>query len=549
MMTESTIPAASSFTDIAPRASSEAVHGDEPALVGDAEKELQQRSIQGIRWLLLCIAVFSANLLYGLDNTIVADIQGAVAGTFNEYAQIGWLGVGFTLGSVVFILPLGKAYAIFDTKWLFIGCLTMFAAGSALCGGAPSMNAIIIGRVWAGAGGAGMYLGNLNLITILTTPKEQPVYVGLVGLIYGIGCILGPIIGGAFADSSATWRWGFYLNLVIFAVMSPVYVFLLPSLPRPSGQGRSFINKLLGLDWVGMVLSTGLHVSFVLFLTFGGVQWPWVDGRNIALYVVAGVTLIGFILSQYYSVLTTKEDRLFPGEFLRNPTMIFLYILMACGGAALFVAVYYIPLYFQFVHGDSGIISAVRLLPFICFYVATILLCGYLMPKTGYYILWYLASGIFMLIGAALMYTVRYDTNPANIYGYSILLGLGMSTTQAAYAVGPTLVAPERVAECIQFMNIAQGQSQLLGLAIASAIFQSQTIDGLVALLAGQAYSLDEIRDAIAGAQSSLLSELSPELRRKALDIIVHSVDDIYVMAIAAGALYIIASCFLPRHK
>ena len=72
---------------------------------------------------------------------------------------------------------------------------------------------------------------------------------------------------------------------------------------------------------------------------------------------------------------------------------------MACGGVALFVAVYYIPLYFQFVHGDSGIMSAVRLLPFICFYVATILLCGWLMPMTGYFILWYLASGILMLIG------------------------------------------------------------------------------------------------------------------------------------------------------
>lgn len=131
-----------------------------PIQAGDGEKDVvQERNITGFRWLLVCIAVFSANLLYGLDNTIVADIQGPIAGDFDEYTRLGWLGVGFTLGSVVFILPLGKAYAIFDTKWLFLGCLTMFAAGSALCGAAPSMNAIIVGRVWAGAGGAGMYLG------------------------------------------------------------------------------------------------------------------------------------------------------------------------------------------------------------------------------------------------------------------------------------------------------------------------------------------------------------------------------------------------------
>jgi hypothetical protein len=129
------------------------------AAASDGHALPPKRSITGFRWLLACVAMFSANLLYGLDTTIAADIQAPVAETFGDISKLGWLGIGFTLGSVVFILPLGKAYAVFDTKWLFIGCLTMFAAGSALCGGAPSMNAIVVGRIWAGAGGAGMYLG------------------------------------------------------------------------------------------------------------------------------------------------------------------------------------------------------------------------------------------------------------------------------------------------------------------------------------------------------------------------------------------------------
>ncbi|KAK2793533.1 hypothetical protein FQN52_001119 [Onygenales sp. PD_12] len=524
--------------------------GSAASIRGAEIKGEEQRSIQGTRWLLVCIAVFSANLLYGLDNTIVADIQAAIAGSFNEYTQLGWLGVGFTLGAVVFTLPLGKAYAIFNTKWLFVGCLVTFAAGSALCGGAPNMNAIIVGRVWAGAGGAGMYLGNLNLITNLTTPKEQPFYIGLVGVIYGAGCILGPIIGGAFVDSSATWRWGFYINLIVFALMAPIYIFLLPSTPRPAGRGRSFMSKLLELDWVGTVLSAAMNVLITLFIVFGGVEWSWKDGRNIALYVSGAVALIAFVLSQYYCIFTTKLNRLFPGDFLRSPSMILLYILMSCGGAALFVAVYYIPLYFQFVHGDSGTKSAIRLLPFICFYIFTILLCGYLMPKTGYYILWYLTSGIFMLIGSVLMYTVRYDTPPAHIYGYSILMGIGMATTQAAYAVGPTIVNPERVAECIQFLNISQTTSQLLGLAIASAIFQSQTLAGLTALLGGPGgHSQAEIRGAVAGTQSTLLKGLDPLVRDRALDVIVQSIGKVYVMAIAAGGMYVVASCFLPRRR
>ncbi len=118
-----------------------------------------ERTVRGIRWILICAAIFSANILYGLDTTIVADIQGAVSETFDNVTQLGWLGVGFTLGSTVAILPLGKAYGIFDAKWVFIGCLVNFAAASALCGAAPNMNAMIVGRVWAGVGGAGMYLG------------------------------------------------------------------------------------------------------------------------------------------------------------------------------------------------------------------------------------------------------------------------------------------------------------------------------------------------------------------------------------------------------
>jgi MFS family permease len=47
----------------------------------------------------------------------------------------------------------------------------------------------------------------LNLVTIMSSPQEQPFYIGMTGFVYGSGCILGPIVGGALADSSATWRW------------------------------------------------------------------------------------------------------------------------------------------------------------------------------------------------------------------------------------------------------------------------------------------------------------------------------------------------------
>lgn len=339
----------------------------------------------------------------------------------------------------------------------------------------------------------------------------------------------------------------FYVNLVIFGAMTPIYLFFLPSLPRQSNL--AFTQKLRNLDWLGIVLSIGMYVSFVLTLTFAGGSWAWNEVRIIVLFVVFGVIFISFCITQYFSVLTTKEARLFPGEFLRSRSLVLLYILMSCGGASLFVAVYYIPLYFQFVHGDTGTQAAIRLLPFVCFYVAAVVLCGYLMGKTGYYMIWYLVSGIFVTIGGALMYTVRADTPAPHIYGFSILLAIGMTTTQAAYAIGPILVKPDRVVECIQFLNIAQIQSQLLGLTIASQIFQGLTLRGLGAVFQGSGYTKEDIQTAIGGVRSEVLSDAAPNVRAAAIDVIVRNIGNTYTLVIAAGALYIVCSCLLKRDR
>ena len=80
-------------------------------------------------------------------------------------------------------------YRQFDPKWLYILCVSAFEVGSAICGAAPSMNALIIGRAIAGLGGAGMYLGVIMLISIFTTPTERPAYYAIIGATFGLGTV------------------------------------------------------------------------------------------------------------------------------------------------------------------------------------------------------------------------------------------------------------------------------------------------------------------------------------------------------------------------
>src|SRR5262249_52363216 len=146
-------------------------------------------------------------LLVGLDTTIAADVQASVYETLGDIQNLPWVGLGFPMASVAVILLLVRAYGLFNIKVLMLSSIAIFEIGSALCGAAPTSNALIVGRVIAGIGGVGMYLGALTYISVFTTNKEAAIYNALIGLSWGVGAILGPVIGGAFSVSSATWRW------------------------------------------------------------------------------------------------------------------------------------------------------------------------------------------------------------------------------------------------------------------------------------------------------------------------------------------------------
>ena len=83
----------------------------------------------------------------------------------------------------------GKMYSQFNPKWLYICTVALFELGSAVCGAAPSMNALIVGRTIAGIGGAGMYLGVIMLLSFFTSPIERPRYIGYVGVTFGLGTV------------------------------------------------------------------------------------------------------------------------------------------------------------------------------------------------------------------------------------------------------------------------------------------------------------------------------------------------------------------------
>jgi MFS family permease len=508
--------------------------------------EVPPRDITGWRWAVVVAAILSSTFLFALDNTIVADVQPVIVTHFNSVGKLSWLSVAFLIGGAATNLVWGKIFGQFEAKWTYILCIVLFEVGSALCGGAPTIDALIIGRAICGIGGSGMYVGVMTLLAATTTMHERPMYVGGTGLTWGLGTVLGPIIGGAFTGSSATWRWAFYLNLCVGAVCAPVYIFMLPIKdPRP---GVSLADRARELDYLGGLLTIGAFVSGVMAVSFGGITYPWNSGKIIGLFVCSGVLFILLGLQQVFTVFTTTTRRIFPVEFFKSRTILILFCMTSAGATAIFIPIYMIPVFFQFTRNDSALEAGVRLLPLIFLVIFAIITNGAVMSAYGLYMPWYTVGGILTVVGGALMFTVDTESSISRVYGYCVILGLGTGMfAQASFSVAQAVVAPELIPLAVGFITCAQVSGITIALAIANSVFLNQAQAGIQKILPG--VPVAEIQAAIAGAGSQFVASLSEGVKLEVLKAIVSAMSKTYILVITAGSLVVVLSAFLKRER
>jgi hypothetical protein len=175
------------------RSESPVVDEKSPETTEDAGPEYE-RKIHGIKWVLTVGAILSCVFLYALDTTVVADIQPNIIASLGDFQKFPWLATAYALPATALVLIQSKMYGIFDIKWLYFGYVVCFEVGSAISGASPTMDSLIVGRMIAGVGGCGIYVGSLTFFSVVTTPKERPLYISLISPTWGIGTVLGPIV-------------------------------------------------------------------------------------------------------------------------------------------------------------------------------------------------------------------------------------------------------------------------------------------------------------------------------------------------------------------
>ncbi|KAK3318735.1 major facilitator superfamily domain-containing protein [Apodospora peruviana] len=426
--------------------------------------------VSGAKLAMITISLFGSVFLVALDRTIIATAVPRITSDFHSLDDISWYSSAYLITSCASQLSWGRIYTFYSTKTVFLVSVVVFEVGSALCGAAPTSIAFIIGRAIAGLGSAGIFSGATVIITQILTLHKRPIYIGALGSMFGVASIIGPLLGGEFTDH-VTWRWCFYINLPIGAVVLAILFFTLHV--RHHTNTESLRRQIIRLDPLGTVLFLPSIVCLLLALQWGGSQYPWNHHGIIVLFVLFGIVAIAFIIVQIWR----QEDATIPPRIVKQRSV-------ACGalfamlvGGGLISMLYNLPVWFQAVKDTTAVQSGIDTIPLVLSLVVGTIVSGAVVTNTGYYNPWMLVSTTLMSVGAGLITTLRIDSGPPAWIGYQVLFGLGMGCGMQQPGVAAQTVLDEK--------DVAMGVSLMfftnsLGGAVFSCIGQSLFLNSLI---------------------------------------------------------------------
>ncbi|KAF2642481.1 major facilitator superfamily transporter [Massarina eburnea CBS 473.64] len=415
----------------------------------------------------LYISIF----LIALDRTIIGPAIPAITNQFHSLDDVGWYGSAYMLTSCGFILLYGRIYTFFATKPVFLSGIVLFEIGSAICGAANSSLVLIIGRAVAGLGSSGVFTGAV-LIMLKTVPlQKRPLLQGLFGACFGVASVTGPLLGGAFTGSSATWRWCFYINLPLGG-LTIVVVMVLLKLDESHSRSKTWSETIKNLDPLGTILFLPSITCLLLALEWGASDYAWSDPRIITLLAIFAVLFVAFVAWQYFTRNTTATV---PARVLLQRSVAFGGLSQFCVGATMLTVAMYIPLWFQAIQGINAMESGIRMIPLVLSVVVGSISSGGIVQRLGYYTPFMIAGSCLMAIGSGLITTWDMETRSGKWIGFQVIAGLG---------VGWTMQQPN-----LAIQVVLEKQDVPTGTALMSLC---QTLGGAVFVAVGQNVFIDK---------------------------------------------------------
>src|SRR6266581_1761312 len=314
-----------------------------PASIAQPTSRVNEGAVLAVVVIAQFMVILDATIVNVALPTIKVDVG------FSEQS-LSWVLNAYTLIFGGFLLLGGRLADRLGRRRLFVAGIAVFSGASLICGISQSEGMLLVARGFQGLGGAMVSPAALSIIlTTFAEGTDRNRALAVWGAIAGAGGAVGLLLGGVIVEV-LTWRWVFFINVPIGAVV-------LALAPRIVPESRSESAAEGGYDVEGAVAIT-LGTIALVFTLIKADSWGWTSGRTLVGFAVAAVLIVAFILIE-----RRHPDPLVPLRIFSNRSLAASDATMLVVAAALFGVFFFCTLYLQQVLGYSALKTGIAYLP------------------------------------------------------------------------------------------------------------------------------------------------------------------------------------------
>lgn len=470
--------------------------------------------------LLVFVGLMTAMLLSALDQTIFSTALPTIVGELDGVDHMLWVTTAYILAATIMMPVYGKLGDLIGRKPLFIIAISLFILGSVVGGLSQGMTELIIGRGIQGLGGGGLMILSQAIIADIVPARERGRYMGVMGGVFALASVVGPLLGGWFTES-ISWRWCMWINIPLGAIAILSAILFL----HPNGERRERPR----LDIAGMMLIAIASAALVLFTSWGGGQYEWdspVILGLIALTVAAGIA--------FAAVERRAAEPIMPLAMFRARNFNLTTGAGLLMGIAMFGTLAYMPTYLQMVAQVDATTAGLLMIPMMGAMLPTSIIVGRAVSRTGRYKWYPVAGSIIIAIAMYLLSTMTYTQSLWVTCSYLAVFGMGLGLQmQVLVLVVQNTFPLSMVGTATAANNYFRQIGASLGAAVVGSIFTHRLVSLLSERMTGGGSSLADA--------NSLTPAAVQDLPQQAQDIIVSSYND----ALTPVFLYIVPLALL----
>jgi EmrB/QacA subfamily drug resistance transporter len=367
--------------------------------------------------LLVLVGLMAGMFLSALDQSVVGTAMRTIADDLKGLELQAWVTTAYLITSTISTPIYGKLGDIFGRRRLFLIAIIIFVGGSALSALSGSMLELAGWRALQGIGAGGLFSLAITVLSDIVPPRERARYQGYTMAVFATSSVLGPVVGGLFADAGMIlgidgWKWIFLINVPIGAVaLFLVWKFL--HVPHTAVKHR--------IDWFGATTII-MAVVPMLLVAENGRDWGWGSAMAVTYYIVSVVGIVLFI----YAERKAGDEAILPLKLFKSSTFTLTTVVGVIVGVGMFGGMMTLPLMLQIVNGVGATESGLLMLPMVIGMMSASIISGQVTSKTGEYKIFMITGTAMLTIGYLSLFNYHYDT-PIWVVSISmVIIGMGL---------------------------------------------------------------------------------------------------------------------------